>query len=143
MLIVRRSAIFGILVLGYVYFRFAGEAYALVAIGLISFAAVAQFAPVIIGGLVWRGGTRKGALAGLGSGFAIWIYTLLLPSLAKSGWLPMNFLDSGPFGIALLKPQQLFGLAGFDEISHCLFWSLAANIGSYVAVSLLAYRRRG
>jgi len=137
LLIVRRSAIFVILILGYLYFRFAGEAYALVAIGLISFAAVAQFAPVIIGGLLWRGGTRGGALAGLGSGFVIWIYTLLLPSFAKSGWLPTEFLDYGPIGLALLKPQELFGLQGFDEISHSLFWSLAANIGAYVVVSLL------
>ncbi len=137
LLFVRRSSIFFILLLGYLYFRLAGEAYALVAIGLISFAAVAQFAPVIIGGLFWRGGTRRGALAGLGSGFAIWIYTLLLPSFAKSGWVSAEFLDSGPFGIALLKPQELFGLQGFDEISHCLFWSLAANIGAYAIVSLL------
>jgi Na+/proline symporter/nitrogen-specific signal transduction histidine kinase len=137
LLIVRRCAIFFILLLGYFYFRFAGEAYALVAIGLISFAAVAQFAPVIIGGLLWRGGTREGALAGLGAGFVIWIYTLVLPSFAKSGWLPTEFIDFGPLGIALLKPQELFGLHGFDEISHCLFWSLAANIGAYVIVSLL------
>ena len=35
--------------LGYLYFRIAGEAYALVSIGLISFAAVAQFAPALLG----------------------------------------------------------------------------------------------
>ena len=38
------------LLLGYVYFHQAGEAYALVSIGLISFAAVAQFAPALLGG---------------------------------------------------------------------------------------------
>ena len=43
----------------------AGEAYALVSIGLISFAAVAQFAPAMLGGMYWRGGTAHGALAGL------------------------------------------------------------------------------
>ena len=42
---IRRLAILGVLVLGYGYFHLAGEAYALVSIGLISFAAVAQFAP--------------------------------------------------------------------------------------------------
>ncbi|MGH8735505.1 MAG: histidine kinase, partial [Burkholderiales bacterium] len=42
---IRRGAIVLILLLGYLYFRIAGEAYALVSIGLISFAAVAQFAP--------------------------------------------------------------------------------------------------
>ncbi|WP_428610033.1 ATP-binding protein [Sedimenticola sp.] len=134
---VRRGAIFAILLLGYTYFHVAGEAYALVSIGLISFAAVAQFAPTMIGGLYWRGGTRAGALAGLGAGFTIWLYTLLLPSFAKSGWLPSAFLEYGPFGIALLKPQALFGLEEMNEISHCLFWSLTANIGAYLIVSLI------
>ncbi|MCB1868322.1 MAG: histidine kinase [Gammaproteobacteria bacterium] len=135
LLLVRRGAIFVVLMLGYSYFRLAGEAYALVAIGLISFAAVAQFAPAMIGGMYWRGGTRGGALAGLSAGFLVWIYTLLLPSFAKSGWLARDFLDLGPFGIALLKPQALFGLEGFDEITHCLFWSLTLNIGAYLIVS--------
>jgi len=134
---IRRGAIVLILLLGYFYFRLAGEAYALVAIGLISFAAVAQFAPAIIGGMYWRGGTRGGALAGLLAGFVVWGYTLLLPSFAKSGWLPGDFLTQGLFGIDLLRPQQLFGLSGIDEISHCLFWSFLANIGAYVGVSLL------
>ena len=134
---IRRGAIVGILLLGYLYFRLAGEAYALVAIGLISFSAVAQFAPAMIGGMYWRGGTRGGALAGLSAGFLVWGYTLLLPSFAKSGWLPAAFLTQGIFGIDLLRPQQLFGLSGLDEISHCLFWSLLANIGAYVGVSLL------
>ncbi len=82
---IRRGAIIAILLLGYFYFRVAGEAYALVSIGLISFAAVAQFAPAVIGGLYWKGGTRLGALAGLSAGFAVWLYTLLLPAFAKSG----------------------------------------------------------
>ncbi len=134
---IRRGAIIGILVLGYLYFYFAGEAYALVSIGLISFSAVAQFAPAIIGGLYWKGGTRLGAIAGLSAGFAIWIYTLLLPSFAKSGWLPITFLSQGAWGWELLKPQQLFGLTGLDEISHCLLWSLFINIALYATISLL------
>jgi signal transduction histidine kinase len=137
LLAIRRWAIVAILMLGYAYFRLAGEAYALVSIGLISFAAVAQFAPVVIGGLYWKGGTRDGALAGLLAGFAVWLYTLLLPSFAKSGWLPADFMSAGLFGIELLRPQQLFGLTGLDEIGHCLLWSLLANIGSYVGVSLI------
>lgn len=136
LLAIRRWTIVVLLILGYVYFRAAGEAYALVAIGLISFAAVAQFAPAILGGIYWKGGTRAGARAGLAAGFAVWAYTLALPSFAKSGWLPAGFLDEGVFGVALLRPQQLFGLTGLDEISHALFWSLLANAGLYVAVSL-------
>jgi signal transduction histidine kinase/Na+/proline symporter len=134
---IRRGAIVGILLLGYIYFHLAGEAYALVSIGLISFSAVAQFAPAIIGGMFWKGATRRGAICGLAAGFGVWVYTLLLPSFAKSGWLPMSFLSHGAFGIELLMPQQLFGLQGLDEITHCLFWSMLANVGLYVTLPLL------
>ena len=133
---IRRIAIALILLLGYIYFRVAGEAYALVGIGLISFTAVAQFAPAMFGGMYWKQGTRAGAVAGLSAGFAIWLYTLLLPSFAKSGWMTSGFVEHGLFGMGWLKAQALFGLAGLDEISHCLWWSMLANIGCYVAVSL-------
>ena len=136
---IRRSAIFLILLLGYVYFHVAGEAYALVSIGLISFAAVAQFAPAMLGGMYWRGGTRQGALTGLLLGFGLWAYTLMLPSIAKSGWLDTGFLVDGPFGVAWLKPEQLLGLGGLDNLTHSLFWSLTANLAAYVGLSL----RRG
>jgi len=134
---IRRGAIVAVVLLGYLYFRFAGEAYALVAIGLISFAAVAQFAPAVIGGIYWKGATGAGALAALGAGFGVWLYTLLLPSFAKSGWLPIGFLHEGPFGIGLLKPYALFGLSGLNDITHAMLWSMVANIGAYVTVSLV------
>lgn len=134
---IRRGAIVLILLLGYLYFRLAGEAYALVSIGLISFAAVAQFAPAALGGIFWKGGTRLGALAGLGAGFCVWFYTLLLPAFARSGWLSIEFLDQGPWGIEILKPLALFGVEGLDQITHAMVWSMAVNIGAYAALSLL------
>ncbi|OYX60674.1 MAG: histidine kinase, partial [Comamonadaceae bacterium 32-67-11] len=133
---IRRGAIVGILLLGYLYFYLAGDAYALMGIGLISFAAVAQFAPALFGGMYWKGGTRHGALAGLLLGFGLWCYTLMLPSLAKSGWLDDGFLLHGPWGLAWLKPEALFGLSGLDHLTHAVFWSLLANVGAYVLVSL-------
>jgi len=133
---VRRVTIVAVLLLGYGYFRGAGEGPALVSLGLVSFAAVAQFAPALIGGLFWKRGTRDGAVAGLLAGFAIWTYTLLLPTLAESGRLPRGFLTDGPFGIALLRPHELFGLAGLDEISHAMLWSMLVNLGAYVMASL-------
>jgi Na+/proline symporter/nitrogen-specific signal transduction histidine kinase len=135
---IRRAAIAVILLLGYLYFYLAGEAYALVGIGLISFSAVAQFAPAMFGGLYWKQGTHTGALAGLSAGFVVWVYTLLLPSFAKSGWIGNGFVEEGLFGISWLKAQALFGLTGMDEISHCLLWSMFANIGLYVFCSLLS-----
>jgi len=135
-LAIRRAVIVLLLLLGWVYFRVAGEAYALVSIGLISFAAVAQFAPALLGGMFWKGGTRDGALAGLAAGAALWTYTLLLPSIAKSGWMDAGFLQHGPWGIGWLRPEALFGLAGMDSLTHSLFWSALANVGLYVGVSL-------
>lgn len=133
---IRRAAILGVLVLGYVYYHLAGEAYALVSIGLISFAAVAQFAPALLGGIFWKGGTKLGALVGLSAGFAMWVYTLMLPSIAKSGWLSADFLQLGLWGQAWLRPEQFLGLTGLDPLTHSLFWSLLVNAGGYVLVSL-------
>ncbi|MFF0724896.1 SpoIIE family protein phosphatase [Streptomyces sp. NPDC004134] len=133
---IRRTTIVLILLLGYAYFRLAGQGRALTSFGLVSFAAVAQFAPAILGGLFWKNGTRRGVLVGLAAGFAMWAYTLLLPSFAESGLLPASFLHEGPFGIDLLRPQELFGLSGMDSIGHAMFWSALVNIGGYVAVSL-------
>ena len=133
---IRRIAIVVILLLGYIYFRAAGEAYALVGIGLISFAAVAQFAPAVFGGMYWKQGRRTGAVAGLLGGFVVWFYTLLLPSFARSGWIDKGFVEQGLWGVKALRAQALFGLSGLDEISHCLWWSLLVNIGLYVLVSL-------
>jgi Na+/proline symporter/nitrogen-specific signal transduction histidine kinase len=136
LLTIRRLAILGILLLGYLYFHLAGEAYALVSIGLISFAAVAQFAPAMLGGMYWKGGTRRGALTGLLLGFAFWVYCLMLPSLARSGWLKADLLNNGPWGLVWLKPEAFLGLGGLDSLTHALFWSLLANVGAYVGVSL-------
>jgi Na+/proline symporter/nitrogen-specific signal transduction histidine kinase len=133
---IRRVTIVAVLLLGFVYFRAAGEATALVSIGLVSFAAVAQFGPALLGGIFWKGGNRNGALVGLAAGFLLWAYTLLLPSFSRSGWFPEGFLQEGPFGIELLRPEQLFGLTGFDSVSHAMFWTMLANVGLYVAVSL-------
>lgn len=137
----RRLSILGVLILAYSYFRIIGDSYALVTIGLVSFAAAAQFAPLIIGGVFWRRATLAGALAGLASGFLVWGYTLLLPAFAQSGWLPLSLVEQGPFGLALLKPQALFGLSWENPLIHSLFWSAFFNIGCYLMVSL--FTRQG
>lgn len=136
LLTIRRGSIVFVLLLGYLYFRLIGESYALVTIGLVSFAAAAQFAPPILFGIYWRGATRQGALAGLLAGFTVWLYTLLLPAFAKSGWLPAGFIESGLLGLSWLRPYSLFGMTGLDNVSHAMFWSMAANIGALVGVSL-------
>ncbi|MCC4118074.1 sodium:solute symporter [Aromatoleum toluclasticum] len=138
LLAIRRITIVAGLLLGYAYYRLAGEAYALASIGLISLAAVSQFAPALLGGLYWKGGTKAGALAGLSAGFALWVYTLVVPAFARAGWLSPTLLEHGPFGVALLRPLALLGLEGLDETSHAVLWTMFANIGAYVAVSVLS-----
>ncbi|MBL8702009.1 MAG: histidine kinase [Alphaproteobacteria bacterium] len=134
---IRRGLIVLVMLLGYLYFHFVGGSYALVSIGLLSFAAVAQFAPAILGGMYWRGATRAGALGGLLGGVAVWTYTLLLPSFVRSGWVDVALLERGPWGIAALKPYALFGVTLGDPLAHALFWSMVLNIGLYVGLSLV------
>lgn len=135
---IRRGIIFLVLFSAYAYFHFIGEAYALVSIGLISFVAVAQFAPAMLGGIFWKQGTRNGAISGLAAGFLVWGYTLVLPSLVDVGLINEEPITRGLFGLAALKPFPLFGLEGLDPTPHAVFWSLLVNAGLYVGVSLFS-----
>ncbi len=114
-----------------------GTSYALVNMGLISFAAVLQFAPAALCAVFWPGGSMVGALSGLSAGFSVWFYTLLLPAFIKSGLFTTALLDNGPWGIRLLRPEHLFGLNALPPLSHTVFWSLLFNIGAFVLVSAL------
>src|SRR6516165_6343905 len=109
LLATRRVAIFVILFLAYAYYRSAGEAQ-LAAIGLLSFAAIAQLAPAFFGGLIWRRATSLGAIAGMSAGVLVWAYTLLLPSMSAAGIVSARILADGPWGIGFLRPEALFGL---------------------------------
>ncbi|MGH6942788.1 MAG: ATP-binding protein [Geminicoccaceae bacterium] len=137
LLAIRRGSILCMLLLGYGYFKIVGESYALVTMGLVSFCAAAQFAPPILFGVYWKGATLRGALIGLCAGFLIWLYTLLLPAFARSGWLDSAFVTDGLFGLGLLKPYALFGVDGLGPVSHSLLWSLLANVSCLVGWSLL------
>ncbi|MGV6811135.1 MAG: ATP-binding protein [Brevirhabdus sp.] len=138
-LLSRRLSIGAVLALGYGYYRFSGGGEALAAIGLISFAGVAQVLPALLGGLFWRGATRMGAAAGLVSGFAVWAYTLFLPSFGESGVMSATVMAGGPFGLEFLRPYDLFGLGGGDPLLHALSWSIAVNTGMFLLVSLLSF----
>jgi len=132
---VRRIAIVAIALLAYAYYRGAGSGNSLAAFGLLAFAAVGQFAPALIGGLYWRGASRRGVIAGLVAGFTLWSYTLLLPTLSRAGWFDTAWLVEGPLGIRWLRPEQLFGLQGWDALTHGTFWSLLLNVLALLVVS--------
>ncbi len=121
--------------LGYVYFRMAGDA-ALAAIGLLSFAAIAQVAPAFFGGLFWRRGTAVGATAGLVCGLVTWAYTLLVPSLARSDGLFAELVAQGLWGIGWLRPEALLA-STWRRSPMGVVWSLALNTLAYIGFSLV------
>ena len=130
---VRRAAIVGVLALGYAYERMAGEA-GLVSIGLLSFAAVAQIAPAFLGGLFWRRGTARGAIAGMTAGALTWLYLLLLPSIRPDPALS-SLLTHGPMAIAWLRPAALVAFAPNALVGGTIL-SLASNLAAFIAFSL-------
>src|SRR5690625_3985393 len=136
---VRRIAILVVAAVAYGYYFGSRSDTALAAYGLMAFVAVAQFAPGLIGGLYWQGASRHGVEAGLWVGFVVWIYTLLLPTLSEASWFSTDWITYGPWGIAELRPYQLFGLKGWDPLTHGTFWSLLLNVLTFLTVS--AWRR--
>jgi PAS domain S-box-containing protein len=133
---IRRVAILGVLLAAYAFFRSVPQAPSLASIGLLAFAAVAQFAPALIAAVYWPGASRRGVIAGLLIGFLLWIYTLLIPAIAGANGDMPTWIAAGPFGIAALAPQALLGMAGPDPLTHGVAWSLCANAIALIAISL-------
>ena len=136
LLFCRWIAAAGFISAGYLTNKVVGQAYILGSLGIISFAAVLQLAPAMIGGLFWRRGNKMGAILGLSAGFIVWAYTLLIPAFVKSGWASGTILGGGLFGLNFFHPESLFGLVGLDRVTHAVFWTLSFNVGLYFLGSL-------
>lgn len=132
----RKIGIFSLIILAYIIYRVFVLDYTLVSIGLVSFVIIAQLAPAFFGGLFWRRGSKKGAITGIVLGFLVCFYTLLIPYALGTTKSASTFVQEGPWGIALLKPFQLFGLDYLDPIPQAVFWSLLVNFLSYMAISV-------
>lgn len=127
-LIIRRVSVLVILMLSFLYFKFVSDRFSLVYIGLISFAAVAQFTPTVMAALFWKDVTKRGAIWSLLAGFTVWFYTLVIPSCIEVGLLPESWLTEGPLGMVWLKPEALLGMEVADPIVHGTFWALFFNM---------------
>ena len=136
LLILRWIIVTIIIFLSYLFYLYIAKTNLIVNIGLISFTAILQFAPVILGGLFWAKANRIGAISALISGFGIWFYTLILPQFGSIEWIATNILNNGLFGIELLNPIALFGMQDFQSIPHAVFWSMLFNISAFILVSL-------
>jgi len=126
LLIIRRLMI---LALGFgaaVFAVFAPPGGQLAGLGILSFAAVAQFAPALIGGLYWPQADKMGAFYGMAVGFALWIACLLVPSYAGADALP-----------AALRLSALLDATGWDALTRGVALSLGANCLVFVTISML------
>jgi Na+/proline symporter/nitrogen-specific signal transduction histidine kinase len=128
----RRLLIALIIMAGYGFYVLLEKHQGLVQLGLISFVAVAQFLPGIVGLLYWRRANRLGLILGLLAGITIWSATLLLPLLESSGFIRTEF-DIPALRLA----------AGMDQWQFATFWSLTANTLMFVFGSLIGKQSRG
>jgi PAS domain S-box-containing protein len=133
---IKRLVIIGVVFVGYTFAVLFGRFYSLVDMGLKSFEAVTLFAPPFLIGLYWKGGNKKGAIAGLIGGFVIWLYTLLIPAMLRADLLPESGFLRMMFSSELFNPHALFGLNGLDKWSHSLLWSMSVNCLLYFGVSI-------
>lgn len=122
----RRILIAIIIALGYGFYWLLEVHQGLVQIGLISFVAVAQFLPGLVGVLWWRNATHIGFIAGLSGGIIIWTITLIIPLLYHSG-LPVTDFDL----------QTWLGMGEQDRWVFATFWSLSLNTTLFIIGSLL------
>jgi hypothetical protein len=81
-----------------------------------------------------------GAAWGLGLGFLMWCYTMLLPALTTTGWVTDTLIEHGIWGLNWTRPTALFG-SKLDQTSHGIIWSLGVNTIVYIVLSMLTRQR--
>ncbi|MGB0721032.1 MAG: ATP-binding protein [Gammaproteobacteria bacterium] len=123
----RRVLIALIILAGYGFYAMLEHDRGLVELGLISFVAVVQFVPGIVGTLYWRRATRAGFLAGLLAGGAVWFVVLLLPTLEQSEHFHSDL------GVYVIEQSRDANRWAFST-----FWTLTANVIFFVIGSLIS-----
>ena len=88
---IRRVLIGAIILASFAIYKLLGENQSLMSLGIVSFVAVMQFLPGLLGGFHWRQANKSGLIAGLVAGFLVWFASLLLPLIYRmfSGTLYM------------------------------------------------------
>lgn len=128
MLQVRRLSILGIVVAALAWALLIPAQNSLASIGLIAFAAMAQFTPHLILATQASGRDALAARVSLSIGFALWLYTLALPPILPPAWLEA-------LAGSLLDPLRLFGIGNASPLVHGVAWSLGCNLLAYSAVA--------
>lgn len=121
----RRTIIVLLVLASYGFFLAFERSSHLVQLGLISFVAVAQFLPGIVGTLFWSGANRHGFIAGLIGGAATWFVALIIPLISPA--------EPG----ASVAGSALWELAGQNKWTFATLASLSINTGLFVLLSVL------
>jgi Na+/proline symporter/CheY-like chemotaxis protein/anti-sigma regulatory factor (Ser/Thr protein kinase) len=129
---IRRASIFAVMLLGYGYYRMADSQSGLASIGLLAFAAIAQIAPALFGGLVWRRANARGAILGLSFGFLAWAYLLFLPSLGG----PDNSYIAAAVLNFIFPGTAIFSAPNIDPFVTTTIFSLALNTIAFILGSM-------
>ncbi|PRX09098.1 UNVERIFIED_ORG: Na+/proline symporter [Martelella mediterranea] len=129
---IRRASILGVMLLGYAYYRHIDGDRGLFSIGLLAFAAIAQVAPALFIGLVWRTANARGAILGLSLGFLTWVYLLFVPSLGG----PDHSAIAGEVMNFILPGTGLFTGPDADILLNVTCLSLLINVAGLVLGSL-------
>ncbi|UTM58994.1 hybrid sensor histidine kinase/response regulator [Photobacterium sp. CCB-ST2H9] len=128
---IRRALILLLLLAAWGFHEVLDEIESLSAIGLLSFAAIAQFAPALLGGIYWREGNRNGVYAGMLGGSAIWVITLMSQTGMLAGTAETNLL------LWLLTPPSWPVLRELTVVDWGMLLSLLFNLVLYVVVSMV------
>ena len=131
---IRRFSILLIIALAYLYDKLVAQHFTLVSIGMVSFAAVAQLAPAIIGGIYWKQASQK-------ERWPVFAQALSFGSLlqfAFNGWCRYckhQHCWKGLFAFRGLS-HFAFGMDGMDSVTLLLFLEFVFNIITFVTISL-------
>ncbi|WP_374425358.1 ATP-binding protein [Paracoccus sp. (in: a-proteobacteria)] len=119
MLNARRLAIVAVIGAGWIYHQLSGGTSALASMGIVAFSGMAQVLPAMIAGLLWRGATRRGAIAGVLAGTVIWAVLIFLPSLGL-----------------IARPEMP---AGIDPFAGAVLLALGVNLALLTVISLMDF----
>ncbi len=130
LVVIRRTLILLLLLGAWGFYLVLDAIPSLSAIGFLSFSAITQFAPALIGGMYWREGNRKGVYVGLAVGFTLWLITLMSATNMLAGDHETNVL------LWAITPPDILSNMGLKNSDWGMLLSVTLNSLCYIVVSV-------
>ena len=121
---VRRTTIVALALFAWLYYLALGSTQAPNQLGLTALTAFAQLVPALFGGIYWRRGHARGAIAGIAAGMLVWAAAIATPALQ-----PVEHTG-------LPAAVGIWGAAPHAFPTLAIYASLVLNVLLYVVVSL-------